>query len=49
MDVKERSQVPERYTWDLSSMYASDEDFLAALQAAQDMPQRLVRFRGHAC
>ena len=49
MDVKERSQVPERYTWDLSSMYASDEDFLAALQAAQDMPQRLARFRGHAC
>ena len=47
MEVKDRAQVPERYTWDLSSMYASDEAFLAALDAAQDMPRRLAEFKGH--
>lgn len=49
MEIKERSQVPERYTWDLSSMYPSDEAFLAALDAAQDMPARLGAWQGKAC
>ncbi len=49
MEVKERSQIPERCTWDLSGIYASDEAFLAALEAAQDSPARLSRHQGHAC
>ena len=47
MEVKERAQVPERYTWDLSSMYADDGAFLAALDAAQGIPGRLAEFKGH--
>ena len=49
MEVKERSQIPERYTWDLTGIYASDEAFLAALEAAQDSPARLARHQGRAC
>lgn len=49
MEVKERSQVPEQYKWDLSGIYASDEAFLEALAAAQGMPARLEAHKDTAC
>ena len=41
-----REEIPARYTWDLSSMYPSDEAFLEALEAAQDMPGRFAAMQG---
>ena len=42
----ERAEIEERYTWDLSSMFASDEEFLAQLEAAQAYPERYESYRG---
>ena len=42
----ERSEIEERFTWDLSSMFASDEEFLATLEAAQEYPARYESFKG---
>ncbi len=41
-----RSQIPEKYTWDLTSIYKTDEDFEQALKQAQDYPARLSAFKG---
>ena len=46
MPYETRDQIPPQYTWDLSSMYASDDDFLKALETARDYPARFLEFRG---
>ena len=46
MTYETRDQIPAQYTWDLSSMYASDDDFLAALDAAKAYPGRFQEFQG---
>lgn len=46
MPYENRAQIPEQYTWDLSSMYASDDEFLAALEAAKAYPARCLEFQG---
>ena len=46
MTYETREQIPAQYTWDLSSMYASDDDFLAALDAAKAYPGSFQEFQG---
>ena len=46
MTYETREQIPAQYTWDLSSMYASDDDFLTALDAAKAYPGRFQAFQG---
>lgn len=46
MTYQSRDEIDERYRWDLSSIYAGDEAFLAALATARDYPEALARFRG---
>lgn len=41
-----RGEIPVQYTWDLSSMYESDEAFLAALEQAQAYPARFAAMTG---
>lgn len=41
-----RAEVDPRYQWDLSSTYADDEAFLAALAAARALPARIAELRG---
>lgn len=42
----QRSEIDEKYTWDLSSMFASDEDYLAALEEAKAYPQAYLAYKG---
>ncbi len=44
-----RSQVDERYTWDLSDMFADDGAFAAALDEARGLPARYASHRESAC
>lgn len=46
MEIKSRDQIEERYRWDLSSMCADDEAFLAGLEAAKAYPARFASFQG---
>lgn len=44
--IRERSQADPRYTWDLTDMYADDEAFRAALDAARAYPAQCGAFKG---
>ena len=44
--VKERKDVPTKYTWDLTALYATDADWEKDLQAVQDMIPSLKGFEG---
>ena len=46
MSYENRADIPERYTWDLSSMYESDDAFLEALEAARAYPAECLAFQG---
>ena len=41
-----RAEIPEQYRWDLSSIFASDEEFLAALDAAKAYPAQNAAYQG---
>lgn len=41
-----REEIPEQYRWDLSSVYESDEAFLAALEKAKELPKAFASFQG---
>ena len=46
MVFESRDQIEEQYRWDLSSMFASDDDFLAALEQAKCYPEAIAAFQG---
>ena len=41
-----REEIDEQYRWDLSSIFGSDEAFLAALEEAKKLPPRFASFPG---
>ena len=41
-----RSEIPEQYRWDLSSIFDSDEAFEAALEAAKELPVQFAAYQG---
>jgi oligoendopeptidase F len=46
-EVKERADIPAKYKWDLSSMYASTEAWEADIEKLQAMTPEIVKFKGH--
>ena len=48
MDIKSREDIPEQYTWDLTTVYPTDEAFLAALEQAKAYPAQLADWQGKA-
>lgn len=46
MKVKSRDEVEEKYHWDLSSIFATDEAFLQALEEAKAYPAQCAAFQG---
>ena len=46
MAYQSRDEIDERYRWDLSSIYADDEAFLAALEEAKGCATKLAAYRG---
>ncbi len=46
MAYQSRDEIDERYRWDLSSIYADDETFLAALEEAKGCATKLAAYRG---
>ncbi|AEH36469.1 oligoendopeptidase F [Halopiger xanaduensis] len=44
--VPERSEVDEEYTWDLESVYATDEDWEAAYEAVAERVEELQTYEG---
>ena len=46
MAYESRDEIDERYRWDLSSIYADDEAFLAALEEAKGCATNLAAYRG---
>ncbi len=41
-----RDQIEERYRWDLSSIFADDAAFEAALEAAKELPAQFAAYQG---
>lgn len=41
-----RDEIDEQYRWDLSSIFESDEAFLAALEEAKKLPSQFASFQG---
>ena len=46
MAYESRDEIEERYRWNLSSIYADDEAFLAALEEAKGCATKLAAYRG---
>lgn len=46
MAYESRDEIDERYRWDISSIYADDEAFLAALEEAKGCATKLAAYRG---
>lgn len=46
MEVKSRDEVESRYHWDLTTIYASDEVFLAELERAKGFAEQLTAYQG---
>ncbi len=46
MPVASRDQIDPQYQWDLSNIFASDDAFLAALDAAKAYPARIAALKG---
>ncbi|MCU4926517.1 oligoendopeptidase F [Halobacteria archaeon AArc-dxtr1] len=44
--VPERSEIDREYTWDLESIYATDEEWEAAYEAAQERVDELAAYEG---
>lgn len=44
--TRDRSQVPEKYRWDLSHLYASDEAWAEAKKRANDHIDKISSFKG---
>ena len=45
---RSREEVPERYKWDLSCLFASDDEFVAALDAAASLEGEYASWEGRA-
>jgi len=46
--VPDRSEVDAQYKWDLAALYADDEEWEAAFEAAQDVIDDLRSYEGHS-
>ena len=46
MEVKSRDEIEAKYHWDLASIYATDEAFLQALEAAKSYPAQCAAYQG---
>ncbi|ELY65443.1 oligoendopeptidase F [Natronococcus jeotgali] len=46
--VPERSEIDEEYTWDLESIYATDDDWEAAYEAVAERVDELATYEGAA-
>ena len=46
MEIKNRDEIELRYTWDLSRIYATDEDFEAALAAGRERIPEIAAYQG---
>lgn len=46
IDYKNRNEIPEEYTWDLSSLYKNDEEFLLRLESLDKDIEKLQKYKG---
>ena len=44
--IPKRSEVPVEDTWDLSDIFATEEAWLAELEALKALPEKIAAFRG---
>ena len=44
-----RNEIPEEYTWDLTAIFASDQQWLAEYEALAQIPAELEQRRGTLC
>lgn len=45
--IPTRAEADPRYTWNLASVFPTDDAWQAAFAAAQEAPQKLAAFQGH--
>ncbi len=46
MAIKNRDEIEEKYHWNLESIYATQADFLTALEQAKALPEKIQAYQG---
>ena len=44
--LPKRSEIPEKYKWNLASVFATDDDWEAAIASLQNNLEQAARFKG---
>ncbi len=44
---KQRSEIPKKYTWDLSVIYKSDNELLADIKKSEELLKEASKYKGH--
>ena len=46
--IPERNEIPVEFTWDLTDIFKSDEDWLREYEALMQVPEQLAEYEGNA-
>lgn len=46
MEILKRADVPQKFTWDLTSVFANDDAWFAEYEALKALPERIAEYRG---
>lgn len=46
MEILKRADVPQEFTWDLTSVFANDDAWFAEYEALKALPERIAEYRG---
>ena len=44
--IPERNEIPVEFTWDLTDIFKSDEDWLREYEALMQVPEQLAEYEG---
>ena len=44
--ITERNEIPVEFTWDLTDIFKSDEDWLREYEALMQVPEQLAEYEG---
>lgn len=46
MEILKRADVPQKFTWDLTPVFANDDAWFAEYEALKALPERIAEYRG---
>ena len=46
MTFEKRSDIPQKYTWDLTAIYETEQGFFDELKKAQELTKQVSQYKG---